>query len=201
MFFFSSFFSSQNAFSLSNLKVLNTDQSKWIDDNRRKVYKLIAETPPHGPEFSAAVKHLLKRQAGPRHMDQSSPQLSSIRSRGRLDLATWTRVLGSCQASAQKVGQAPSHGPELSAAVKLLGMAKTPSSCGGNSSQVTSPYTWRPPWTARRATRRGPSLRIERPRTWFNVSSERPDTSSIDTLQLIILRKRAEKMLKNSINY
>ena len=55
------FFSSQNAYSLSNLKVLNTDQSKWIDDNRRKVYKLIAETPPHGPEFSAAVKHLLKR--------------------------------------------------------------------------------------------------------------------------------------------
>ena len=119
-FFFIFFFSSQNAFSLSNLKVLNTDQSKWIDDNRRKVYKLIAETPPHGPEFSAAVKHLLKRQAGPCHMDQSSPQLSSICSRGRLDLATWTRVLRSCQASAQEVGQTLPHGPEFSAAVKHL---------------------------------------------------------------------------------
>ena len=47
----------------------------------------------------------------------------------------------------------------------LLGEAKTPSSCWEDSSQVTAPFTWRPPWTVRQVTWRSLMPRIERLRT------------------------------------
>ena len=46
----------------SDIQVLTDDQSKWVNESTDQVYSLIDETPPNGPEFSKAVKHILKRE-------------------------------------------------------------------------------------------------------------------------------------------
>lgn len=43
-------------------QVLSTDQTKWIDEHRRKVFSLLEETPPNGKEFKTSVKSILKRE-------------------------------------------------------------------------------------------------------------------------------------------
>jgi len=41
--------------------VLSGDQTKWIDDHRKKIFKLIEETPPNGKAFASSAKSILKR--------------------------------------------------------------------------------------------------------------------------------------------
>ena len=43
-------------------QVLTDDQSRWVSDVTEQAYVLIDETPPNGPEFAKAVKHILKRE-------------------------------------------------------------------------------------------------------------------------------------------
>lgn len=42
--------------------VLTDKQRLWLDKSEKKVYRLLADTPPSGKEFVAAIKHLLKRE-------------------------------------------------------------------------------------------------------------------------------------------
>jgi len=48
--------------SKTEAQVLTTEQTKWIDEHRKKVFKLIEETPPNGKHFSISVKAVLKRE-------------------------------------------------------------------------------------------------------------------------------------------
>ncbi|XP_049777025.1 THO complex subunit 1 [Schistocerca cancellata] len=41
---------------------LKTDQVEWVKETTDMVYNLLAETPPDGPSFVRAVKHILKRE-------------------------------------------------------------------------------------------------------------------------------------------
>merc|ERR1719187_2974667 len=43
-------------------QVLSTDNGKWIDDQRKKIYKLLEETPPNGKVFCSSAKSILKRE-------------------------------------------------------------------------------------------------------------------------------------------
>jgi len=43
-------------------QVLSTDHGKWIDDQRKKIYKLLEETPPNGKLFCSSAKSILKRE-------------------------------------------------------------------------------------------------------------------------------------------
>jgi len=43
-------------------QVLSTDQGKWIDEQRKKSFKLLDETPPNGKAFSTSAKSILKRE-------------------------------------------------------------------------------------------------------------------------------------------
>ena len=43
-------------------QVLTSDQTKWTDENTKKIFKLLEETPPNGVEFSRSVKHILARE-------------------------------------------------------------------------------------------------------------------------------------------
>jgi len=43
-------------------QVLGSDQTKWIEEVTTRIYKLLAETPPNGAEFSESVKHILHRE-------------------------------------------------------------------------------------------------------------------------------------------
>jgi THO complex subunit 1 len=43
-------------------QVLGNDQTKWIEEVTARIYKLLAETPPNGAEFSESVKHILHRE-------------------------------------------------------------------------------------------------------------------------------------------
>lgn len=43
-------------------QALSSDQDKWIGENTKKIYKQLEETPPNGPEFAKAVKHILHRE-------------------------------------------------------------------------------------------------------------------------------------------
>jgi len=46
----------------SESQVLTDEQSRWVSEYTDQAYILIDETPPNGPEFSKAVKHILKRE-------------------------------------------------------------------------------------------------------------------------------------------
>merc|ERR1711860_62385 len=48
--------------SKTEAQVLTTDQTKWIDEQRKKIFKLIEETPPNGNSFLKNVKAILKRE-------------------------------------------------------------------------------------------------------------------------------------------
>merc|ERR1712106_953949 len=43
-------------------QTLDSSQSKWLDEYRGKIYRLLDETPPNGKEFSRSVKHILGRE-------------------------------------------------------------------------------------------------------------------------------------------
>ena len=43
-------------------QVLSSDQTKWTEENTKKIFKLLEETPPNGIEFSRSVKHILARE-------------------------------------------------------------------------------------------------------------------------------------------
>jgi len=43
-------------------QVLSSEQTKWIDDKRKKVYKLMDDIPPNGKVFSQSLKAILKRE-------------------------------------------------------------------------------------------------------------------------------------------
>jgi len=46
----------------TDTQVLSSDQGKWIDEQRKKAFKLLDETPPNGKAFSSAAKSILKRE-------------------------------------------------------------------------------------------------------------------------------------------
>jgi len=46
----------------TDVQTLDSSQTKWIEENKSKIFKLLAETPPNGPEFSKSVKHILHRE-------------------------------------------------------------------------------------------------------------------------------------------
>eukprot|EP00088_Acartia_fossae_P007131 TRINITY_DN1331_c0_g1_i2.p1 TRINITY_DN1331_c0_g1~~TRINITY_DN1331_c0_g1_i2.p1 ORF type:complete len:499 (-),score=191.67 TRINITY_DN1331_c0_g1_i2:121-1488(-) len=46
----------------TDAQVLSTDQGKWIDDQRKKTFRLLDETPPNGKAFSSSAKAILKRE-------------------------------------------------------------------------------------------------------------------------------------------
>ena len=46
----------------SESQVLTDEQSRWVSEYTDQAYILIDETPPNGPDFSKAVKHILKRE-------------------------------------------------------------------------------------------------------------------------------------------
>jgi THO complex subunit 1 len=46
----------------TDTQVLSTDQGKWIDEQRKKAFKLLDETPPNGKAFSSSAKSILKRE-------------------------------------------------------------------------------------------------------------------------------------------
>ncbi|XP_023347729.1 THO complex subunit 1 [Eurytemora carolleeae] len=66
--YFAKYLTNQNLLSLqlndSNFRyqVLSGDQTKWIDDHRKKIFKLIEETPPNGKAFASSAKSILKRE-------------------------------------------------------------------------------------------------------------------------------------------
>jgi len=43
-------------------QALDSSQVKWLEEHRSKVYRLLAETPPHGAEFTRSVRHILARE-------------------------------------------------------------------------------------------------------------------------------------------
>jgi len=43
-------------------QTLDSSQSKWIEETKVKIFKLLSETPPHGAEFAKSVKHILHRE-------------------------------------------------------------------------------------------------------------------------------------------
>jgi len=46
----------------TDTQVLSSDQGKWIDEQRKKAFKLLDETPPNGKAFSSSAKSILKRE-------------------------------------------------------------------------------------------------------------------------------------------
>ena len=46
----------------TDAQALSSDQDKWIGETTRKIYKLLEETPPLGPEFARSVKRILHRE-------------------------------------------------------------------------------------------------------------------------------------------
>jgi hypothetical protein len=45
----------------TDAQTLESSQTKWIEETKGKIFKLLAETPPNGSEFSKSVKHILHR--------------------------------------------------------------------------------------------------------------------------------------------
>merc|ERR1712098_581177 len=43
-------------------QTLESSQTKWIEETKGRIFKLLAETPPNGSEFSKSVKHILHRE-------------------------------------------------------------------------------------------------------------------------------------------
>merc|ERR1719427_784732 len=43
-------------------QTLESSQTKWIEETKLKIFKLMSETPPNGAEFSKSVKHILHRE-------------------------------------------------------------------------------------------------------------------------------------------
>lgn len=43
-------------------QILVESQTSWVKEMTKKVYGLLEETPPQGPEFAAYVRHILKRE-------------------------------------------------------------------------------------------------------------------------------------------
>ena len=46
----------------TDLQSLDLAQSKTVDDMQTKVYRLLGETPPNGPDFAKSVKRMLGRE-------------------------------------------------------------------------------------------------------------------------------------------
>merc|ERR1719481_1919880 len=46
----------------TDTQTLDTSQTKWVDEHRHKIYKLLDETPPNGSEFSRCVRRILGRE-------------------------------------------------------------------------------------------------------------------------------------------
>ena len=46
----------------TDAQALSSDQDKWIGETTRKIYRLLEETPPLGPEFARSVKRILHRE-------------------------------------------------------------------------------------------------------------------------------------------
>jgi len=46
----------------TDAQTLESSQSKWIEETKGKIFKLLSETPPNGSEFSKSVKHILHRE-------------------------------------------------------------------------------------------------------------------------------------------
>jgi len=46
----------------SDNQTLSGDQDRWIGETTKKIYKLLEETPPNGPEFAKSVRHILRRE-------------------------------------------------------------------------------------------------------------------------------------------
>eukprot|EP00090_Calanus_glacialis_P013654 TRINITY_DN2230_c0_g1_i1.p1 TRINITY_DN2230_c0_g1~~TRINITY_DN2230_c0_g1_i1.p1 ORF type:complete len:654 (-),score=223.35 TRINITY_DN2230_c0_g1_i1:66-2027(-) len=46
----------------TDAQTLESSQTKWIEETKGKIFKLLAETPPNGSEFSKSVKHILHRE-------------------------------------------------------------------------------------------------------------------------------------------
>lgn len=45
-----------------NRQTLDTSQTKCVEEMQSKVYRLLGETPPNGPEFAKSVKRILGRE-------------------------------------------------------------------------------------------------------------------------------------------
>jgi hypothetical protein len=43
-------------------EILTEEQLRWVRTSSERVHKLISETPPDGPQFDTAVKHILGRE-------------------------------------------------------------------------------------------------------------------------------------------
>ena len=46
----------------TDLQSLDSAQSKTVEDMQTKVYRLLGETPPNGPDFARSVKRMLGRE-------------------------------------------------------------------------------------------------------------------------------------------
>jgi len=46
----------------TDAQTLESSQTKWIEETKGRIFKLLAETPPNGSEFSKSVKHILHRE-------------------------------------------------------------------------------------------------------------------------------------------
>ena len=46
----------------TDAQALSSDQDKWIGETSKKIYRLLEETPPLGPEFARSVKRILHRE-------------------------------------------------------------------------------------------------------------------------------------------
>eukprot|EP00092_Neocalanus_flemingeri_P011999 GFUD01012936.1.p1 GENE.GFUD01012936.1~~GFUD01012936.1.p1 ORF type:complete len:653 (-),score=159.55 GFUD01012936.1:48-2006(-) len=46
----------------TDAQTLESTQTKWIEETKGKIFKLLSETPPNGAEFSKSVKHMLHRE-------------------------------------------------------------------------------------------------------------------------------------------
>lgn len=46
----------------TDAQTLESSQSKWIEETKGKIFKLLGETPPNGAEFCKSVKHILHRE-------------------------------------------------------------------------------------------------------------------------------------------
>jgi len=46
----------------SDNQTLSGDQDRWVGETTKKIYKLLEETPPNGPEFAKSVRHILRRE-------------------------------------------------------------------------------------------------------------------------------------------
>jgi len=46
----------------TDAQTLESSQTKWIEETKGKIFKLLGETPPNGSEFSKSVRHILHRE-------------------------------------------------------------------------------------------------------------------------------------------